>query len=119
MTTPFERFAANSLELALMRKGFVVSSEPRILGKPSLRLDLLATNPSNQRSVGIDIKVFDRKIRPAPKPIKPRRAQFQSTEIPVYTVFVSSEPKRIYLDKELAEIIQLEDHYVSVLRDAV
>ena len=117
--TPFERYAANSLELALMRVGFTVYNQPRMSAQPQIRLDLVAIDPSNNRSIGIDIKTFHRKIVPEPTAVKPKFVTFQASKIPVHTVFVSSEPKRIYLDRALAEIIQFKDSYVAVLRDAV
>lgn len=119
MITPFERYVSNSIELALMREGFVVYSEPRTSDKSTSRLDLVATKTDNQNPIGIEIKAFNRKREHAPKAVKPRFAKFRDSKIPVYTVFVSSEPKRIYLDQALARIIHLKDSYVAVLRDAV
>ena len=119
MITPFERYVVSSLSLALMRQGFTVNSEPLLSGKPSLRFDLLATKSDDQKSIGIEIKTFNRKISDSPKLVKPKRTSFQSSPLSVHTVFVSSEPKRVYIDQELAEIVHMKDHFVSVLRGAV
>ena len=118
MKDPFERYATNLLELAFLRKGFKVYQEQAQKYKNS-RLDFLVTDPNNLETFGIELKNYDRHSSFPIRSIKPKKINFREQSIFVHTVFVSSEPKCIYIDSELSKFIETTDSHIKVLRGAV
>lgn len=119
MTSPFERFAKNSLELSLMRRGFNVFLEPTTFTGLKHTPDLIVTSSDSETTFAIEIKHYRQKSLLPPNLFKPRRIHFQSREIPVYTVAIKSTPQRIYIPQELADILQTKDEHFAIARSPV
>lgn len=119
MTSPFERFARSSLELSLMRRGFSILQEPSPLFSSDKRPDLIAKSHESDTVFGVEIKAYRHSPPNFSRLLKTTHTQFQSREIPVFTVVVNSSPKQIYISKEFADILLTHDSHYSVVKDAV